>query len=221
MRGSSYEYIEHLKKVLDAFPHGQFGQIVTMFLDAYAQESQIFVMGNGGSASTASHLACDINKGVSFGQEKRFKIICLNDSVPTMLAYANDISYEDVFLEQLKNFFRVGDVVIGISGSGNSKNVLKAVSYAAKNNGKTVGLCGFQGGKLATLVDIPLIAQSDDMQKIEDVHMVVVHMLMQRLEREGKDWRGQRSAAYAPAVLAHCRGRKLRRAKEIRGERKR
>jgi D-sedoheptulose 7-phosphate isomerase len=159
--------------------------VAEAFLKAYNDEKHIFVMGNGGSASTASHLACDINKGVSFGQEKRFKVICLNDNIPTMLAYANDLSYEDMFLEQLKNFFRAGDVVMGISGSGNSKNVLKAVSYAAENNGKTIGLCGFQGGELATLADIPLIVRSDDMQKIEDVHMIVVHMLMQALQKQG------------------------------------
>ena len=123
----------------------------------------------------------DLAGVVCSGLEKRFRVICLNDNIPTMLAYADDLSYEDVFLEQLKNFFRVGDVVMGISGSGNSKNVLKAVSYAARNRGKTIGLCGFQGGELAKIVDIPLIVRSDDMQKVEDVHMVVVHMLMQKI----------------------------------------
>ena len=183
----SLEYIDELKEVLDNFPHGQFGQFADAFLEAYDDEKQIFVMGNGGSASTASHLACDINKGVCSGLEKRFKVICLNDNIPTMLAYANDLSYEDVFLEQLKNYFQPGDVVVGISASGNSENVLKAITYTARNRGKTIGLCGFQGGELAKIVDIPLIVRSDDMQKVEDVHMVVVHMLMQRLEREGKD----------------------------------
>ena len=187
MKAFSVEYIDKLKEILEGFPHGQFGQIVDAFLEAYNNEKQIFVMGNGGSASTASHLACDINKGVCSGLEKRFKVICLNDNIPTMLAYANDLSYEDVFVEQMKNYFCSGDIVIGISASGNSKNVLKAVSYAAENDGRSIGLCGFQGGALATLVDIPLIVRSDDMQKVEDVHMVVVHMLMQRLEREGKD----------------------------------
>ena len=141
-------------------------------------------MGNGGSASTASHLACDINKNVCLGLKKRFKVICLNDNIPTMLAYANDLSYKDVFLEQLKNFFWAGDMVMGISASGDSKNVLKAISYASENGGKTIGLCGFQGGKLAEIVDIPLIIQGDDMQKIEDVHLIVVHMLMQALNRK-------------------------------------
>ena len=179
----SRNYIDELSQYLLQFPHDQFRNVAEAFLKAYNDEKHIFVMGNGGSASTASHLACDINKGVCSGLEKRFKVICLNDNIPTMLAYANDLSYEDVFLEQLKNFFRAGDVVMGISGSGNSKNVLKAVSYADENNGKTVGLCGFQGGELATLADISLIVRSNDMQKIEDVHMIVVHMLMQVLQK--------------------------------------
>ena len=130
MKSFSYSYIERLKRVLDGFPHDRFERFIEAMMDAYDQEKRIFVMGNGGSASTASHLACDINKGVCSGLEKRFKVICLNDNIPTMLAYANDLSYEDVFLEQLKNFFMPGDLVIGISGSGNSKNVLRAIEYA-------------------------------------------------------------------------------------------
>ena len=187
MNSFSYNYINELGDVLGNFPHDEFERIVDAFLEAYDNEKQIFVMGNGGSSSTASHLACDINKGVCSGLEKRFKVICLNDNIPTMLAYANDLSYEDVFLEQLKNYFQPGDVVVGISASGNSENVLKAITYAAQSGGRTIGLCGFQGGKLAKIVDIPLVVRSNDMQKVEDVHMVVVHMLMQRLEREGKE----------------------------------
>jgi D-sedoheptulose 7-phosphate isomerase len=98
-----------------------------------------------------------------------------------MLAYANDLSYEDIFIEQLKNFFVPGDVVIGISGSGNSENVLKAIEYANKNGGTTVGLCGFSGGKLYQIVNIPILAKVDDMQKIEDIHMIVAHISMQRI----------------------------------------
>ena len=148
MRGSSYEYIEHLKKVLDAFPHEQFEQLTEAMMDAYDREKRIFVMGNGGSASTASHWVCDINKGCCLDKEKKFKMLCLNDSISTMLAFANDLSFEDVFVEQLKNFFEPGDLVIGISGSGNSGNVLRAIEYANDNGGKTVGLCGYSGGKL-------------------------------------------------------------------------
>ncbi|MGB2929389.1 MAG: SIS domain-containing protein, partial [Desulfobacterales bacterium] len=128
-----------------------------------------------------SHWACDINKGCGLGIDKKFKMICLNDSISTMLAYANDLSYEDIFIEQLKNFFVPGDVVIGISGSGNSENVLKAIEYANKNGGTTVGLCGFSGGKLYQIVNIPILAKVDDMQKIEDIHMIVAHISMQRI----------------------------------------
>lgn len=101
--------------------------------------------------------------------------------MPTILAYANDLSYSKVFVEQLKNFLQIDDVVIGISGSGNSENVILAVSYAKEYGAKTIGLTGFDGGRLAKIVDIPLVASINDIQKVEDVHMIVVHMLMQYL----------------------------------------
>ena len=183
----SVEYIDKLKDVLDGFPHEEFERLVSAMLDACDREKRIFVMGNGGSASTASHWVCDINKGCCLDKEKKFKMLCLNDSISTMLAYANDLSYEDVFVEQLKNFFVPGDLVIGISGSGNSTNVLKAIEYANENDGKTVGLCGYSGGKLYGMVDIPILVKVDDMQKVEDVHMVVVHMVMQRVLEELSD----------------------------------
>jgi D-sedoheptulose 7-phosphate isomerase len=178
----STQYIKDLKKVLDTFPHDQFERLIGAMLDCCRKGNRIFVMGNGGSASTASHWVCDINKGCCLDQNPKFKMICLNDSISTMLAYANDLSYEDVFVEQLKNFFEIGDLVIGISGSGNSQNVLKAIDYANQNGGVTAGLCGYSGGKLLKLVDIPILAEINDMQKIEDVHMIVVHMVMQRIQ---------------------------------------
>ena len=177
----SIDYLNQLKDLLDSFPHDRFEEIGQLLISAYEKEKHIFIMGNGGSGSTASHFACDINKGSCFELEKKFKVICLNDNVPTMLAYANDLSYDKVFVEQLKNFLQPDDVVIGISGSGNSENVLQAVSYAKEKGAKTIGLTGFDGGKLARIADIPLLAAINDMQKIEDVHMIVVHMLMQYL----------------------------------------
>ena len=185
MTSFSLEYIDKLKEILDVFPHEGFERLVSAIMDAYDQEKQIFVMGNGGSGATASHWVCDVNKGCSLHKEKKFKMICLNDNIPTLLAYANDLSYEDIFAEQLKNFFVPGDLVIGISGSGNSGNVLKAIEYANENEGKTVGLCGYSGGKLYGMVDIPILVKVDDMQKVEDVHMIVVHMTMQRILMRG------------------------------------
>jgi D-sedoheptulose 7-phosphate isomerase len=174
-------YIDGLKDVLASFDYETYEQIIQKLLSGYDNEKQIFVMGNGGSGATASHFACDINKGCCFKLEKKFKMICLNDNIPTILALANDVSYDVVFVEQMKNFFNPGDIAIGISGSGNSENVLKAIQYAKEKGGETIGLCGFSGGKLAQVVDLGFVAPVTDMQKVEDIHMIVVHMIMQTL----------------------------------------
>lgn len=173
------QYLRELSDLLKRFDIDQFKQILTRILDAYKGGRTIFIMGNGGSGSTASHFACDINKGCCIDLDKKFRVLCLNDNLPTLLALANDIGYGVVFEEQLKNFFKAGDLVIGISGSGNSENVLRAIRYAKDHGGETVGLSGFSGGKLSKMVDVPFVAPVDDMQKIEDIHMIVVHMLMQ------------------------------------------
>jgi len=175
------DYLPALKRAIDGLAMDRLSVVVEKMLAAYDKQRQIFVFGNGGSGSTASHLACDINKGVSLGLAKRFKLICLNDNVPTILAYANDVSYEDVFVEQLKNLLNPGDLVIGISGSGNSRNVIKAIRYGNEHGAESVALTGFDGGKLAQLADISLIAPADDMQMVEDIHLIVCHMIMQML----------------------------------------
>jgi len=176
-------YLDELKLVLDGFDLACFEKMVAAILHAYEQEKYIFVMGNGGSGATASHFVCDINKGCCMDLSKKFKMFCLNDNIPTMLALANDVSYDVVFEEQLKNFFRPGDLTIGISGSGNSENVIRAIQYAKSNGGRTIGLCGFSGGRLAELADIAFIVNTDDMQKIEDVHIIVVHIIMQAVHK--------------------------------------
>jgi D-sedoheptulose 7-phosphate isomerase len=177
------EYLTGLKYILEEFDFEQFAKIISAILDAYENEKYIFVMGNGGSGATASHFVCDINKGCCSDLEKKFKMICLNDNIPTMLALANDVSYDVVFEEQLKNFFKPGDLAIGISGSGNSENVLRAIKYANAKQGQTIGLCGYSGGQLAQLVDIAYVVNNDDMQKIEDVHVIIVHMIMQAVHK--------------------------------------
>lgn len=182
MNAFSKQYLSKLQELLNNFPHANFNKLIDEIIRCYEQERHIFVMGNGGSGSTASHWACDVNKGCCLNLDKKFKMICLNDNISTMMAYANDISYDDIFVEPLKNFFRPGDMVIGISGSGNSMNVLKAIDFANRNDGITAGLCGFSGGKLMGIVDIPLLAAVDDMQKVEDVHMIIAHMSMQAIQ---------------------------------------
>jgi D-sedoheptulose 7-phosphate isomerase len=175
------DYCADLSKVLQRVSPERFEEFVHLLENAYQDGRQVFLMGNGGSGSTASHLACDLNKGVSYGRQKRFRVISLNDNLPTLTAYANDVSYEDIFVEQLKNFLRPGDLVVGISGSGNSPNVLNAITYANSLGAHTVGLCGFNGGKLAAIVKTPILAPVHDMQKAEDIHLILLHAVMQVL----------------------------------------
>jgi D-sedoheptulose 7-phosphate isomerase len=178
-------YLEDLKGAINDLPLEQFEEVVDLIIESYEGGHQIFIMGNGGSGTTASHFACDINKGVCFGFEKRFKVICLNDNIPTILAYANDNSYDDIFVEQLKNFLKSDDVVIGISGSGNSRNVIKAFQYANEQNAVSIAFTGFGGvGKLAKIAKVSLVVPSNDMQKIEDIHLIITHIIMQILNRK-------------------------------------
>ncbi len=174
-------YFSRLKHTIDAINLDEVNQLMNILMDAYENGKQIFVMGNGGSAATASHFVCDFNKGLSYGKEKRFKFICLNDNFPTMMAYANDVSYDDVFVEPLKNYFNEGDLVIGISGSGNSKNVIKAIEWANQNNGITIGLSGYNGGKLKQMSKYGVHIPINDMQITEDLHMVLDHCIIKIL----------------------------------------
>lgn len=175
------QYFSRLKNTIDAINLDEVNQLMNILMDAYENGKQIFIMGNGGSAATASHFVCDFNKGLSYGKEKRFKLICLNDNFPTMMAYANDVSYDDVFVEPLKNYFNGGDLVIGISGSGNSKNVIKAIEWANQNNGITIGLSGYNGGKLKQMSKYGVHIPINDMQITEDLHMVLDHCIIKIL----------------------------------------
>jgi D-sedoheptulose 7-phosphate isomerase len=172
------DYLSQEKGTLDKLSITDINDVINVFLTARDERKHIFVMGNGGSAATASHFVCDFNKGASYGYDKRFKFICLNDNYPTLLAYANDVSYEDVFVEHLKNFFVPNDVVVGISGSGNSKNIIKAIEYANENGGITVGLSGYNGGHLKQIAKHNIHVPIDDMQIVEDLHMTMDHLIM-------------------------------------------
>lgn len=167
------------------FPREKLELVAGVIRQARDNGKQIFVFGNGGSGAAASHFACDLNKGATVRGVQRTKVICLNDNVPTILAYANDVSYADIFVEQLKNFLMPGDLVFGISGSGNSENVLKAISYAKEFKAETIGLTGFDGGRLAGLAQISLVVPSHDMQIVEDLHLVALHILMRKLLATG------------------------------------
>ena len=178
------KYLNELKDVLATIPLDRFEEMLYAMIRTYNNGNLIFIMGNGGSGATASHLAGDINKGVSSGLAKRFRVICLNDNIPTILAYANDNSYDDIFVEQLKNFLNSGDLVIGISGSGNSANVIKAFQYANGGGAMSIAMTGFDGGKLAKIAKIPIVIPVSDMQKVEDIHLILSHMIMQVLYKK-------------------------------------
>lgn len=174
-------YFEREKQVLDMIDKSSLSQVMNILEQARLDGRQIFIMGNGGSAATASHYCCDFNKGISMSKEKRYRMICLNDNVPTMMAYANDISYDDVFVGPLQNFYNEGDVVIGISGSGNSGNVVKAMEWAKDHGAVTVAFTGYDGGKLKQIARYGVHVPIDDMQITEDLHMVFDHCMMKNL----------------------------------------
>lgn len=181
------EYLRNVKRVLDKLDVAEIDAVCGIFKKAYDQERTIFLMGNGGSASTASHMACDINKGACLRAKKKFRVMALTDNLPIIMAIANDIGYDSIFVEQLKNFARPGDVVVGISGSGNSPNVIKGIQYARELGCTTIGVCGYDGGKLKPLVDACFHVKINDMQIVEDLHLILGHILMRVLYVDGAD----------------------------------
>src|SRR5215831_2233424 len=171
------EYKSEVLKAIDAIDLDKVNQAIELFRDARANSRRIFVCGNGGSASTASHFACDVVKGASYNRPSRFRIMALTDQLPTLTAYANDVSYECVFVEQLKNFAQPGDLVMGISGSGNSPNVLHAIEYANQAGCRTLALTGRDGGRLGPMAQLNIQVPVPHMGRIEDAHMVICHMI--------------------------------------------
>src|SRR3954454_12406123 len=166
-----------LLQAIEAIDLDRVNIAIQLLARAREENRHVFVCGNGGSASTASHFACDMVKGASFGRTNRFRIMALTDSLPTITAYSNDVSYDCIFAEQLKNFAQPGDVLMAISGSGNSPNVLRAMEYGKSIGCRTIALTGRDGGKLAPLAEVNIQAAVPHMGRIEDVHMIVSHMI--------------------------------------------
>jgi len=171
-------YFDKLKKTIDLISKTDLNNLMNVLDQAKEHGKNIFIMGNGGSAATASHYCCDFNKGISINKDKKYKLICLNDNIPTMTAYANDISYDEIFVGQLNNLMNNGDYVIGISGSGNSKNVIKALEYANANDAVTIGITGYNGGEIKKICKYNMHIPVNDMQITEDLHMVLGHCMM-------------------------------------------
>ena len=172
------QYFDELQRVVTGLSHKGIDQIAATLVRAYEAERMVYTFGNGGSASLASHLACDLGKGTAYCDGgKRVRVIALTDNIPTLTAWSNDSSYDDVFSEQLRNFVQAQDVAFAISGSGNSKNVLNALQVAREAGATTVGFSGFEGGEMKCLCDICVVVPSQNMQIIEDLHLAMAHSI--------------------------------------------
>lgn len=178
-RKSISDYYEKEIAVIESLDVNEINEAMNALLRHYDSDSNIYVFGNGGSSATASHMVCDFNKGTCSELEKRFNFICLNDNIPTLMAVANDIGFDSVFSYPLEKKLKPTDLVIAISGSGNSENVIKAVKYTKKIGAEVIAVTGYSGGELAKLGDYQLHASVDDMQITEDIHMSFDHMIMQ------------------------------------------
>lgn len=172
------EYRRHEIEIYEKLDLESVNELMNVLETARLQHHRIFIMGNGGSASTATHYVCDFMKGVSLKQDVKYDFECLNDNKALLLAIANDIGYDKIFEIPLQAKLHPGDVVIGISGSGNSMNVVNALTYANAHGGITVGITGYDGGRILNLAQHNVHVDADNMQIVEDLHMVLDHMMM-------------------------------------------
>jgi D-sedoheptulose 7-phosphate isomerase len=171
-------YFKELHEVTGNITVDGIDHIAHTLLKAYESARTVYLFGNGGSAALASHFACDLGKGTAYcNGGRRFRVLALTDNIPTLTAWANDSSYDDVFSEQLRCFVQAQDIAFAISGSGNSKNVLNALQVARDAGAVTVGISGFQGGEMKSLCDICVLVPSNNMQIIEDLHLAITHAI--------------------------------------------
>lgn len=170
-------YLSGLRRALDQVPVPVVELIIRALVEARIHGSQVFILGNGGSAATASHFVCDLAKGTRQAGLPPYRATSLNENIPLLSAYGNDEGFENIFSSQLESLVRPGDVVIGLSTSGNSENVLKAVQLANHLGALTIGFTGFDGGALGSLVDIHLHIPSTNIEQVEDIHLMLAHLI--------------------------------------------
>lgn len=175
-------YILEVIRCLKSLDKEKIELVVDVLVAAYKKDRRVFILGNGGAASTSSHMACDLGKGtlqrVYDNTERRLKVMSLTDNVAVMTAYGNDLGFDDIFVQQLRNLVETDDIVIALTGSGNSPNVVKAVEYAKLCGAKTIGILGFKtGGKLGKIVDYSIIVDSNHYGPIEDIQLTLSHMI--------------------------------------------
>ena len=173
------DYVARLQTALDDLDRDLLSRLQESLHRAYVNDKQVFIIGNGGSSSTASHMAADLAKNTIGPNMRRFRVATLSENASIVTALANDLGYENVFVEQLMHVIGAGDVLIVVSASGNSPNVVKAIRYARAQSAETIGLLGFGGGESAELVDIPIIVNSRSYGIVEDVHLSINHMLVE------------------------------------------
>lgn len=171
-------YFDHIGRLINNFNYKEIEDMINILEKARIEGKNIFILGNGGSATTANHFVCDFGKNAIQGNEKRFKIISLCDNLATITAYGNDLGYETIFEERLKNLMEDNDVVIALSASGNSKNVLHAANYVKARNGILISMTGNDGGKLKKISDLNINIESNTIEQIEDIHLMIEHIIV-------------------------------------------
>ncbi len=184
------QYLGEVAQIVSKLDRGSIDKAVAILYEAWKSDKQVFTLGNGGSASTATHLACDLDKWVSDKADRKFRAFSLVDNIPLVSALTNDAGWSDIYYEQLKNFFRRGDVLVAISvhgGAGSDKagpwsqNLLKAVKYAKENGGKVIGLSGFDGGALKIVSDACVVVPANSTPHVEGMHLVLTHLMCEQL----------------------------------------
>jgi D-sedoheptulose 7-phosphate isomerase len=177
------QYLMGLRNILEELPVEKIIRVVALIEGARLSGNTVFIFGNGGSAATASHFAADLSKGAICNGKPRIKALSLTDNTALICAWANDTSYENVFAQQLENLIKPNDLVIAISGSGNSQNVISAIELAKLKGAITIGFLGFDGGQLAHIVDVDVTVSCDNMERVEDIHLILQHIITTCLRR--------------------------------------
>jgi Phosphoheptose isomerase len=175
-------YIDDIKQSIDNLDKDIIEKVINKIFEAYKENKQIFIMGNGGSASTSSHFACDLGKGTIIEEKPRFRVMSLNDNMAIITAFSNDYGYDHVFAEQLKNLVNSEDIVIAISASGNSNNIIEGIKYAKEKGAYIIGFSGFKGGKLKDISNLCLHVENSNYGQVEDIHMFLSHMISQNVK---------------------------------------
>ena len=191
-------YLHDLKALLNGIETAQVEPVVEALLDAWRSRKRVLLMGNGGSSSSVSHIVNDLQKNLQLEAGRPLRTLCLCDSTPLLMAWANDTHWENIFAPQVECWVEPGDVVIGVSGSGNSMNVIRGVEAANRAGALTIGLAGYQGGKLREVAQRCLVVPSNNMQRIEDVHMVLLHVIFSAVLERARAERDDESAWLLP-----------------------